>query len=29
VRGMGKRNDSRKAYVTLADGEEISFAAGE
>ena len=29
VRGMGKRNDTRKAYVTLADGQEISFAAGE
>lgn len=29
VRGMGKRNDTRKAYVTLTDGQEISFAAGE
>ena len=29
VRGLGKRNDMRKAYVTLADGQEISFAAGE
>jgi len=29
ARGMGKRNDTRKAYVTLADGQEISFAAGE
>jgi large subunit ribosomal protein L23 len=29
VRGMGKRNDLRKAYVTVADGQEISFVAGE
>jgi len=29
VRGMGKRNDLRKAYVTVAEGQEISFVAGE
>jgi large subunit ribosomal protein L23 len=30
MRGMGKRNDVRKAYVRLADGSEIDFlAAGE
>ncbi len=25
-RFMGKRNDVRKAYVTLAEGQEINFA---
>ena len=29
AKGMGKRNDVRKAYVTLAEGQEISFVAGE
>ena len=29
ARGMGKRNDVRKAYVTVAEGQEISFVAGE
>lgn len=29
VRGMGKRSDLRKAYVTVAEGQEISFVAGE
>ncbi|TVQ67761.1 50S ribosomal protein L23 [Nitrincola schmidtii] len=28
-RGLGKRNDVRKAYVRLADGSEIDFMAGE
>jgi large subunit ribosomal protein L23 len=29
-RGLGKRNDVRKAYVRLAEGSEIDFlAAGE
>jgi len=26
ARGMGKRNDVRKAYVRLADGHDIDFA---
>ena len=26
---MGKRNDWKKAYVTLKPGQEINFAAGE
>ncbi len=26
ARGMGKRNDLRKAYVRLADGHDIDFA---
>ncbi|KDE39668.1 MAG: 50S ribosomal protein L23 [Nitrincola lacisaponensis] len=29
ARGLGKRNDVRKAYVRLADGSEIDFMAGE
>jgi len=29
VRGLGKRNDVRKAYVCLAEGSEIDFLAGE
>ena len=29
ARGMGKRNDVRKAYVCLADGSEIDFLGGE
>ena len=28
-RGLGKRNDVRKAYVCLAEGSEIDFLAGE
>jgi large subunit ribosomal protein L23 len=28
-RFMGKRNDWKKAYVTLKPGQEIDFAAGE
>ncbi|PIE20511.1 MAG: 50S ribosomal protein L23 [Neptuniibacter caesariensis] len=28
-RGLGKRNDVRKAYVALADGSEIDFLGGE
>jgi large subunit ribosomal protein L23 len=26
ARGVGKRSDTRKAYVTLADGQDIDFA---
>jgi large subunit ribosomal protein L23 len=26
---LGRRKDSRKAYVSLAPGQEINFAAGE
>jgi len=26
ARGVGKRNDVRKAYVSLADGHDIDFA---
>ena len=29
ARGIGKRGDTRKAYVTLGEGQEISFAASE
>ena len=29
ARGMGKRQDIRKAYVSVAEGQEISFVAGE
>ena len=29
ARGIGKRSDTRKAYVTLGEGQEISFAASE
>ena len=29
ARGLGKRNDVRKAYVTLADGQDIDFADAE
>jgi large subunit ribosomal protein L23 len=29
ARGLGKRNDVRKAYVCLAEGSEIDFLAGE
>ena len=29
ARGFGRRNDTRKAYVTLAEGQDISFVAGE
>ena len=29
ARGLGKRSDTRKAYVTLVEGQEISFAASE
>ena len=28
-RGVGKRNDLKKAYVRLADGQEIDFLAAE
>lgn len=28
-RGLGKRSDVRKAYVSLADGSEIDFMGGE
>lgn len=28
-RRMGKRNDWKKAYVSLKPGQEINFAAGE
>jgi large subunit ribosomal protein L23 len=28
-RFMGKRSDWKKAYVTLKEGQEIDFAAGE
>lgn len=27
--GMGKRNDIHKAYVTLQEGQDIDFVAGE
>lgn len=27
--GLGKRNDWKKAYVTLAEGQEIDFAVAE
>ncbi|MGB0468768.1 MAG: 50S ribosomal protein L23 [Pontibacterium sp.] len=29
ARGLGKRNDVRKAYVCLAEGSEIDFLGGE
>ncbi|WP_027857453.1 50S ribosomal protein L23 [Marinobacterium jannaschii] len=29
ARGLGKRNDIRKAYVCLVDGSEIDFLSGE
>ena len=29
ARGFGRRNDTRKAYVTLAEGQDISFVAGD
>ena len=29
VRGMGKCNDVRKAYVSLVDGQDIDFADAE
>ena len=29
ARGIGKRGDTRKAYVTLGEGQEISFVASE
>ena len=29
VRGLGKRNDVRKAYVTLAEGQDIDFDDAE
>ena len=29
ARGVGKRGDTRKADVTLGEGQEISFAASE
>jgi large subunit ribosomal protein L23 len=29
ARGMGKRNDIKKAYVRLAAGQEIDFLAAE
>ena len=29
IRGMGKRNDVRKAYVSLVDGQDIDFADAE
>ncbi len=29
ARGLGKRNDVRKAYVRLAEGSEIDFLGGE
>lgn len=29
ARGLGKRNDLRKAYVSLEDGSEIDFMSGE
>ena len=29
ARGMGKRNDVRKAYVSLVDGQDIDFADAE
>jgi len=29
ARGIGKRNDMRKAYVTLAAGQDIDFADAE
>jgi large subunit ribosomal protein L23 len=29
ARGFGKRNDTRKAYVSLADGQDIDFAGVE
>ena len=28
-RGLGKRNDIKKAYVRLAEGQEIDFLAAE
>jgi len=27
--GVGRRNDWKKAYVSLAEGQEIDFAVGE
>ena len=29
MRGIGKRKDTRKAYVRLADGQDIDFAGVE
>jgi large subunit ribosomal protein L23 len=29
ARGLGRRNHIRKAYVTLAEGQDISFVTGE
>lgn len=29
ARGMGRRKNTRKAYITLAEGQDISFGAGE
>ena len=29
ARGIGRRKSIRKAYVTLAEGQDISFVAGE
>ena len=29
VRGLGKRNDWKKAYVSLAAGQDIDFASAE
>lgn len=29
ARGMGKRSDVKKAYVRLADGQEINFLSAE
>ncbi|MBU2038880.1 MAG: 50S ribosomal protein L23, partial [Gammaproteobacteria bacterium] len=29
ARGTGKRNDVRKAYVRLAEGQDIDFADAE
>lgn len=29
VRGLGKKNDVRKAYVSLAEGQDIDFLAVE
>jgi large subunit ribosomal protein L23 len=29
VRGLGKRNDWKKAYVSLQPGQDIDFASAE
>ncbi|TPE50012.1 50S ribosomal protein L23 [Maribrevibacterium harenarium] len=29
IRGLGKRNDIKKAYVRLAEGQEIDFLGAE